>query len=58
MFVNNAGLLKSGFIIEGETTDFKAVFDLNILASCVCVREAVKDMRERNAMGHIIVLNR
>ena len=32
--------------------------DLNVIAPAICTREAVKIMRENNAAGHIININR
>lgn len=58
VLINNAGLMRSGFVIDGQTSDFQEIINTNILASCICIREAVKDMRERNALGHIVVVNR
>lgn len=46
------------FQIESDTSDYKSVIDLNLLAACICIRETVKDIRERNAFGHIVVINR
>lgn len=57
VLINNAGIIKSHFLIEGKTEDFKEIFDLNVMASCVCVREAIKCMRDRKVKGHVILLN-
>lgn len=45
------------FLIEDETVNFKKMFDVNVIASCVCLREAIKVMKETTCRGHIIVLN-
>lgn len=43
---------------DGETQDFEQMFNVNVMAACVCVREAAKDMRRRGANGHLIIINR
>lgn len=78
VFVNNAGIIKSDFILgkkhgpfhekyeilklayfsEGQTSDFKKVFDVNVISACVCIRESVKLIKASGNGGHIIVINR
>lgn len=48
----------SGGRLDGHTCDFKNIFDVNVIAACICIREAVKLMRTNDTFGHIIVLNR
>uniref|UniRef100_A0A1L8E541 Putative dehydrogenase n=1 Tax=Nyssomyia neivai TaxID=330878 RepID=A0A1L8E541_9DIPT len=57
VFISNAGLIKSAFLIENDLNDFRETIDLNLWASVVCIKEAIKDMRERNTKGHIIIIN-
>lgn len=57
VFVNNAGIMKAAFLIDGETEDFQKTFDLNVVAACRCTREAVKHMRSTGTEGHIIIIN-
>lgn len=57
VFVNNAGQIKASFLIESSTSDLQSLFDLNVVASCVCVREVIKLMRANRTKGHIIILN-
>ena len=33
------------------------MFDVNVIASCICIKEAVALMRETTGRGHIIVIN-
>lgn len=42
---------------DNNTKDLKAMLDANILALCVCTREAVKSMKKREVDGHIININ-
>lgn len=44
-------------IPESETSDFRDTFNVNVLATCIFIREVVKDMQAREAYGHIVVLN-
>lgn len=43
---------------EGKTDDFKNIFDVNVIAACVCIREAVKLIKANGIFGHVIVINR
>lgn len=51
-------LCLSLFRAESETQDFRDVFELNVMAACVCTREAVRQMRERGTNGHVVIVNR
>lgn len=44
------------FITDDEPENFRKLFEVNVIASCLCVREAVKLMKEQES-GHIIVMN-
>jgi len=54
VLVNNAGLGHNATLLEGDTAQWKEMFDVNVIALCVCSREAVKSMRTRGTEGHII----
>lgn len=43
---------------DNNTKDLKAMLDANILALCVCSREAIKSMRARGFDGHVVNINR
>jgi hypothetical protein len=44
---------------DGPTENWKAIFDLNILALSVCTKEAIQCMLDRKVdNGHIIHINR
>lgn len=43
---------------DSATEDMRDVFELNVLAACVCTREAIGQMRERGTNGHVIIVNR
>ncbi|XP_063236793.1 dehydrogenase/reductase SDR family member 11-like isoform X4 [Bacillus rossius redtenbacheri] len=58
VLVNNAGVANVGKISGGKTSDWKQMFDVNVLALSICTREAFKSMRERGVDdGHIIHIN-
>ncbi|RZC37291.1 dehydrogenase/reductase SDR family member 11-like [Asbolus verrucosus] len=57
ILINNAGLSRQTNLTEGATDDWRRVFDVNVMALCICTREAVKIMRENNIAGHIIHMN-
>ncbi len=54
VLVNNAGLGHHAPLLTGETDKWREMLDLNVLALCVCTREAVRDMQSRGDDGHVI----
>lgn len=54
VLVNNAGLGRHAPLMSGSTEDWKEMFDVNVMALCVCTREAVTDMRARGDAGHVV----
>ena len=40
--------------VDGSTEEWRYTFDVNVIAMCICTREAVKIMRENVIAGHII----
>ncbi|GAB0092472.1 hypothetical protein DMENIID0001_074660 [Sergentomyia squamirostris] len=57
VFISNAGQFRAAFLIENDLETFRDTVDLNLWASFVCLKEAIKDMRERKAHGHVIIIN-
>ena len=53
VLVNNAGLGHKAPLLAGETAMWREMLEVNILALCVCTREAVRDMR-RTETGQVI----
>lgn len=45
--VNNAGIYKNSTLLEGKTEDWREMIEVNILALCICTRDAVQSMRDR-----------
>ncbi|XP_012279902.1 farnesol dehydrogenase-like [Orussus abietinus] len=56
VLVNNAGLAKETSLSDGDLEDWRAVFDVNVFGLCLCTREAVRAMRERNE-GLVVNIN-
>lgn len=40
------------------TEDLKSTFDINVMSTCICIREGVKLISGSGSLGHIIVMNR
>lgn len=59
VFVNNAGIMLSNFLIDSTTSEnFRRSFNINVIASLICLREAIKNMRQKAENGHIFIINR
>jgi len=54
VLVNNAGLGYKAPLVSGATDDWREMLDVNVLALCVCTREAIRDMRRRDIAGHVV----
>ncbi|XP_068583984.1 dehydrogenase/reductase SDR family member 11-like [Cebidichthys violaceus] len=56
--INNAGLGHPESLLNGKTSGWKNMLDVNVLALCICTREAYRSMKERDVDdGHIININ-
>jgi NADP-dependent 3-hydroxy acid dehydrogenase YdfG len=54
VLINNAGLGHASPLTSGETEHWREMLEVNVLALCICTREAVRDMRARGDDGHVI----
>ncbi|MCB9578710.1 MAG: SDR family NAD(P)-dependent oxidoreductase [Polyangiaceae bacterium] len=54
VLVNNAGLGHRAPLCSGSTEHWREMLEVNVLALCICTREAVRDMRRRGDAGHVI----
>lgn len=45
------------FFVDGDTDQWRQVFDVNVLGLCICTREALKSMKDAEIEGHIVHLN-
>ncbi|MEC9072729.1 MAG: SDR family NAD(P)-dependent oxidoreductase [Myxococcota bacterium] len=57
VMVNNAGFGYREPLLSGETARWREILEVNVLALCVCTREAVADMRRTGDRGHVIHLS-
>ncbi|KAJ0063691.1 hypothetical protein NL108_006612 [Boleophthalmus pectinirostris] len=56
--INNAGLALPESLLNGKTSAWKSMLDVNVIGLSVCTREAYQSMKERNVDdGHIININ-
>ncbi|KAJ3651875.1 hypothetical protein Zmor_017881 [Zophobas morio] len=57
ILINNAGLTKPTNLTDGCTELWRQVFEVNVMALCICTREAISIMKENDVDGHVIHLN-
>lgn len=57
VLVNNAGIILSTTLSDGDTESWRNVIDTNVLGVLICAREAIKIMKSKNIAGHIINMN-
>ncbi|XP_041359718.1 dehydrogenase/reductase SDR family member 11-like isoform X2 [Gigantopelta aegis] len=56
--VNCAGLALEAPIIDGDKDKWRNMWEVNVMALCLCTQESVKSMRQRGVDdGHIININ-
>ncbi len=53
VLVNNAGLGHKESLMTGETAAWREMLEVNVLALCICTREAISLMQPANS-GHIL----
>ncbi len=54
VLINNAGVGRAAPLSSGATEHWREMLELNVLALCICTREAVTDMRARGDDGQVI----
>jgi len=54
VLINNAGLGHKAPLMNGDTDHWRDMLEVNVLALCVCTREAISDMRTRGDDGHVV----
>lgn len=54
VLINNAGLGFDAPLLSGDTARWREMLEVNVLALCICAREAVADMRRRGVDGHVV----
>lgn len=56
--INNAALAHPAALLTGETSDWRHMFEVNVLGLMMCTKEAFKTMQEKNIDdGHIVIVN-
>ena len=56
--INCAGLSHRCSILKGSTEDFRDMWEVNVLAYCICTRESVAQMKAKGVDdGHVIFIN-
>lgn len=43
--------------LDGATEDWRQVLNVNVMALCICTREAYKIMQQHDIAGHIVHMN-
>lgn len=54
VMINNAGLGYFSPLMTGDSDKWREMLDVNVLALCICTREAISDMRSRGDRGHVV----
>ncbi|MEM9215388.1 MAG: SDR family NAD(P)-dependent oxidoreductase [Cyanobacteria bacterium P01_F01_bin.150] len=54
VLINNAGMGHKESLLNGSTEAWREMLEVNILALCICTREAVQDMQAKDNEGHIV----
>lgn len=54
VMINNAGLGYLSPLMAGDSEQWREMLEVNVLALCICTREAVRDMRARGDDGHVV----
>ncbi|XP_025425013.1 farnesol dehydrogenase-like [Sipha flava] len=58
IMINNAGSLTNSKILDGDTNDWRYLYDLNVIATTICCRESYKSMKNYGINdGHVININ-
>jgi NADP-dependent 3-hydroxy acid dehydrogenase YdfG len=52
--VNNAGVGYRSPLTSGDSEKWREMLEVNVLALCICTREALRDMEARGVAGHVI----
>jgi NADP-dependent 3-hydroxy acid dehydrogenase YdfG len=54
VLINNAGLGHKAPLMSGATEHWREMLEVNVLALCICTREAIADMQRQQVAGHVI----
>lgn len=54
VLINNAGMGHKESLMSGNTEAWREMLEVNVLALCICTREAVQDMQTKGGDGHVV----
>ena len=54
ILINSAGIGYNAPLIDSKTRLWREMLDVNVLALCICTKEALKDMIKNGDQGHIV----
>ncbi|WP_372366329.1 SDR family NAD(P)-dependent oxidoreductase [Candidatus Uabimicrobium sp. HlEnr_7] len=54
ILINNAGISHRSALIDGDTKLWSEMLNVNVLALCICTREAIQQMQEKEVDGHVL----
>jgi NADP-dependent 3-hydroxy acid dehydrogenase YdfG len=57
VLVNNAGLGHKAPLVSGATEKWRDMLEVNVLALCICTREAIMDMQRRDVAGRAAIMD-
>ncbi|XP_048520622.1 farnesol dehydrogenase-like isoform X1 [Dendroctonus ponderosae] len=57
VLINNAGLSRTGSLINGDPKSWKTVLETNVLGLCIATKQAIQNMIANQTLGHIIHIN-
>ncbi|XP_030387350.1 farnesol dehydrogenase [Scaptodrosophila lebanonensis] len=58
VLVNNAGIIATTELSQSHNSEaIRDTLDTNVMGSVYCIREAFQSMRNRNAEGHVVIVN-
>ncbi len=57
ILINNAGLGHHAPLAKGATAHWREMLDVNVLATCICTREALADLARSGAPGHVVFVS-
>lgn len=57
VLINNAGTTDFTTLVDGDSSKWRNMIELNLFSVCVATREAIRSMRDEGVDGHIVNIN-
>ena len=54
ILINNAGVSHRSPLLDGDTELWREMLEVNVLSLCICTREAIQQMQDKQVDGHIV----